>query len=193
MKKVIRIIYGAGIITAEIWRRLYARVLVAPLLWSRSEGGRGLSVEKLPYIRGPGRIIFGRNVKISGHIGIAFSRHGRDPVLSIGDNTFIGHQCSFAMARAITIGPDCLLAGGTRIADNDGHPLDAEKRRRREPVDASDVRPVTLGANVWIGAGTRILKGVTIGDNAVVGAQSVVTRDIPANTLAAGSPARIIR
>jgi len=65
-----------------------------------------------------------------------------------GYRCFIGHQCAFAVAARIEIGDDVLIAGGTQMADNDGHPLDPEKRRRGEPVDPDDVNPVTFGNNV---------------------------------------------
>ena len=69
------------------------------------------------------------------------------------------------------------------------HPLDAE--RRNEGYDYG--KPITLGKNVWLGGGCTILSGVTIGDNSIIGAGSVVTKDIPANVIAAGNPARVIR
>jgi acetyltransferase-like isoleucine patch superfamily enzyme len=64
---------------------------------------------------------------------------------------------------------------------------------RGEQFGAEDVRPVVIGQNVWIGSGGIILSGVTIGDGAVVAAASVVTKDVPANALVAGNPARVIR
>lgn len=156
--------------------------------------GRRLRIERIPYLRQRGRIVLGDDVEISGKIGIAFNTAlGLNPELIVGNRTFIGHQCSFSIARRVQIGDDCLIAGGTSFADNDGHPLDAEARRRGQRVRPEDVRPVTIGNNVWIGAGCRILKGVTIGDRAVIGAASVVTADVPAESIAAGNPARVIR
>ncbi len=193
MKTILRGLYYGGVAIAEACRWLYSRAIVTPVVRALAEGGRGLSVEQMPYMRGPGRIVLGCRIRVSGKIGIAFSRHGERPTLTIGDNVFIGHRCAFALAKAISIGNDCLIAGGTHIADNDGHPLDAERRRRREPVCATDVKPVRIGNNVWIGARCRILKGVTVGDNAVIGAESVVTKDVAPGGIVAGNPARIIR
>ena len=193
MKRMIRLLYHAGVLAAEAWRELYARVIVVPVLRARAEGGKGLRCEQIPYMRGPGRIVLGEKILMSGKIGMAFSRHGKDPTLVLGDRVFVGHLCAFAVAGRIEVGDDTLIAGGTHIADNDGHPVDPEKRRSREPVDAADIKPVKIGRNVWIGGGCRILKGVTIGDNAVVGAGSVVTKDVAAGTVVAGVPARMIR
>lgn len=86
-----------------------------------------------------------------------------------------------------------MIAAGTKIQDNDGHPLDPDARRHRERVALGDIRPVRIGNNVWIAPRCTILKGVTIGDNAVVATGSVVTKDVPANTLVAGVPARVVR
>ena len=91
------------------------------------------------------------------------------------------------------IGNHCLIAGGVRIADFDGHPLGADERRAGATFAAETVLPVIIGDDVWIGHGAVILKGVNIGDRAVIGARAVVTRDVPADTVVAGNPARVIK
>ena len=83
--------------------------------------------------------------------------------------------------------------GGVRVFDLDGHPIDAELRRRGEPTPPDGIRPVILGNDVWIGAGAIILKGVSIGDRSIVAAGSVVTRPVPADTVVAGNPAKVVR
>ncbi|MDP7023216.1 MAG: acyltransferase [Kiritimatiellia bacterium] len=173
---------------------MYAWFIAGPVLRSVAEVGESLRIEKIPYIRGPGRIVIGDRAYISGKVDVAFSRQsGPAPTLVIGDDVFIGHECSFAMARGIEIGSHCLLAGGVRIQDNDGHPLDAARRHAGEPVDTANVKPVRIEDGVWIGQRCQVLKGVTIGRNSVIGAGSVVTKDIPADSLAAGVPAKVIR
>jgi acetyltransferase-like isoleucine patch superfamily enzyme len=155
--------------------------------------GKRFRIERIPYMRNKGRIIIGDNVYISGKIGLAFNTAlGFDPELRIGNHTFIGHQCSFSLAKGITIGDHCLIAGGTNFFDNDGHPTDAAKRRAGEQVNTDDVHPIIIGNDVWIGIGCRILKGVHIGDRAIIGAASVVTRNVAPDTIVAGNPARII-
>lgn len=88
--------------------------------------------------------------------------------VSFGDNVFIGPNCGFYTA---------------------GHPLDY--LRRNEGLEYA--KPITIGNNVWFGGGVLVLPGVTIGDNTVIGAGSVVTKDIPSNSLAYGNPCRVIR
>lgn len=88
--------------------------------------------------------------------------------LRFGDNVFIGPGCGFYTA---------------------GHPLDVELRN----AGIEYARPITVGNNVWIGGNVTVVPGVTIGDNCVIGAGSVVTRDIPSGSLAVGNPCRVIR
>jgi len=183
-----------GVAIAEFLRFLYAWLVVGPVMRSIASVGSGLRIERIPYIRGKGRITIGTGVYISGRVGISFSSHAlRKPELRLGDRTFVGHGCSFSVAKRVVVGNDCLIGNGARIQDNDAHPLDPELRRRGEPVAYEDVHPVVIEDGVWIAPRCTILKGVTIGENSVVGTGSVVTKDVPANTLVAGNPARIIR
>lgn len=156
--------------------------------------GERFRMEQLPYIAGRGRIVIGTSVRLSGKSSIGFSGVlGVEPQLSIGDGTFIGHDCSLVMAESITIGKNCLLAGGVSVRDLDGHPVDAAARRAKGATPREGVRRVVIGNDVWIGAGATILKGVTVGDRSIVGAGAVVTRDVPADCVVAGNPARIVR
>ena len=194
VRPAIRALYRLGVVLAELGRLTYKWLIVAPVMRSIATVGRNLRIEQIPYIRGPGQITIGQDVYISGKIDISFSRHGDDaPELVIGDHSFIGHGCCFAVARAIRIGDHCHVAGGVRIQDNDGHPLDPECRHRGDPVDEENIRPVTIEDGAWVAAGATVLKGVTIGENAVVGARSVVVKDVPAGAVVAGNPAREIR
>jgi len=156
--------------------------------------GKGLWMEKLPYIVNSGAIHIGKNVRLSGKPSFAFSsKLYPEPSITIGDNTFIGHGTAFSAGKSIVIGSNCLIAGGVQILDNDGHPLNYLDRMKHLPPRLEDVKEVRIGDNVWIGGGAVILKGVTIGDRAIVGARAVVTRDIPADVVVAGNPARIIK
>ena len=84
--------------------------------------------------------------------------------------------------RNVFVAPNCCFTTA-------GHPLDVEQRNK----GLEYARPIKVGDNVWIGAGVTVLPGVTIGDNVTIGAGSVVNRDIPANTVAAGVPCRVIK
>jgi acetyltransferase-like isoleucine patch superfamily enzyme len=166
-----------------------------PLFRSQCESvGDGLYMEKLPYIQGVGRILIGRGVRLSGQPQISFGRSGvQTPELIIGDGTFIGHHCGFNVGRSIHVGRNCLFATGVLVYDQDGHPLDAQLRRAQQPTPIEAIEPVVFGDDVWVGAGAVILKGVRIGERAVIAARAVVTKDVPADAVVAGNPARVIR
>lgn len=91
--------------------------------------------------------------------------------------------------KRIEIGNDCLVGDAVAIFDSDFHELNPSRRR----LGSGPVMPVVIGNNVWIGSRSIILKGVSLGDNSVIGAMSVVTKPVPPNTLVAGNPARVVR
>lgn len=156
--------------------------------------GKRLYMERLPYLTGCGRIVVGDGVRLSGKSSFAFSNRLYDePELVIGDCTFIGHGCSISTAESVRIGRHCLIAGRTSISDFDGHPLDAARRRAGEPTPREQIQPVTIGDDVWIGAGAAILKGVSIGPRSIVAARSVVTKDVPGDSIVAGNPAQVVK
>lgn len=195
-RPLFRLLYAVhvGIREGWIWARRF--FWNEPLFRSQCEAvGPGLQMEELPYIQGHGRIALGRGVRLSGKSSIAFGRqgpNGRLPELEIGDDTFVGHTCAFSVGRSVRIGNHCLLAGGVQVFDMDGHPVDADERRVGKPTPPETIAPVVIGDDVWIGTGAVILKGVRIGDRAIVGARSVVTKDVPADTIVAGNPARVV-
>lgn len=156
--------------------------------------GSNFQMESLPYMQGNGDIVLGDGVRLSGKSSISFGRHLKGkPSLIVGNNTFIGHQCSFRVGESIRIGNDCLIAGGVSIFDMDGHPLSAQERRSGKPTPVEYLAPVTIGNDVWIGADSVILKGVTVGDRSIIATKSVVTKDVPPDVIVAGNPARIVK
>lgn len=108
--------------------------------------------------------------------------------IEVGENFYANVNLVILDGAKVRIGDNAFIAPNVGIYTA-GHPLDADRRNK----GLEYAYPVTIGNNVWIGAGVIILPGVTIGDNAVIGAGSVVTKDIPANTLAVGNPCRVIR
>jgi acetyltransferase-like isoleucine patch superfamily enzyme len=114
-----------------------------------------------------------------------------DAKINIGNYVGISGATIYARKK-ITIGDHTLIGGNTKIIDNDFHPIDPVIRRET-PHDHIGVREINIGENVFIGCNCLILKGTTIGDNTVIGAGSVVSGEIPANCIAAGNPARVIR
>ncbi len=108
--------------------------------------------------------------------------------LIIGDRSFINYGCSIAAQQLVQIGANCQIGTYVIMMDNDFHRLEPERRLERPPS-----APIILKDNVWLGARVIVLNGVTIGEGSVVGAGSVVTRDIPPRSLAVGMPAKPIR
>jgi len=151
------------------------------------------NLQGIPYLAGKVFIEIGDNVKMHSVITIAGNKVYDRPVLRIGSNTYIGSRVSISVAQSITIGDNCYLADNIIIRDNDGHPLDLQKRMRNEPVEKEEVRPVEIGNYVWIGSGSFVLKGIKIGDGAIIGSGSVVTKNVDEYTIVAGNPARCIR
>lgn len=110
----------------------------------------------------------------------------------MGDGSGMTGGAIIARSKTIEIGDGCMLAPNVTIVDSDFHLVWPPDKRRSE-LDTSLDAAVTLERNVWVGMNTLILKGVTIGENSVIGAGSVVKNDIPANSLAAGNPARVLK
>ena len=107
--------------------------------------------------------------------------------IRIGRNVFVNQNCTFYDLGGLDIGDDVMIGPNVSLITA-GHPLEPSQRRR-----ATVGKPIVVERNVWIAAGATVIGGVTIGENSVVAAGSVVTQDVPANSLVGGNPARIIR
>lgn len=108
--------------------------------------------------------------------------------IDVGDNFYANFNLVILDANKVVIGDNVFIAPNVGLHTS-GHPLDA--RRRNAGLEYA--RPITIGNNVWIGAGVNVMPGVSIGDDSVIGAGSVVTRDVPANVVAAGVPCRVMK
>jgi maltose O-acetyltransferase len=108
--------------------------------------------------------------------------------ISIGARTFVNYDCVMLDVAPIRIGEACQLATRVQLLTAT-HPIDPEPRR----IGWESAEPITIADNVWLGGGAIVCPGVTIGEDTVVGAGAVVTRDLPAGVVAAGVPARVIR
>lgn len=114
-----------------------------------------------------------------------FTTGGLD--ISVGRHVFVNQNCTFYDLGGLDIADDVMIGPNVSIITS-GHPI--EPSRRRDFVVA---KPIAIEKNVWIAAGATIIGGVTVGENSVVAAGSVVTRDVPPNTLVGGNPAKVIR
>jgi acetyltransferase-like isoleucine patch superfamily enzyme len=147
----------------------------------------------LHYVTGSGDIEVGDDVTLDGLVTIAFAARFADrPTLVLGDRTLVGHHARFTVGKRITLGSDVLVSPRVIVFDSPGHPSDPDRRRAGLPPDEDDVRPVTIEDNVFIGTQALVGVGVTIGENSVVAAGSVVLGDVPPNSVVAGNPARKI-
>ncbi len=145
-------------------------------------------------------VVLGKHVSCYAGVSFSLGEHG---TCSVGDFTLLNGALIMASER-IEIGSHCLISWNVGIADSDFHPVDAAQRRidtmalapffeGRPPRPEIKTAPVKIHDNVWIGMNAVILKGVTIGENSVVAAGSVVSRSVPANVVVAGNPATIVK
>lgn len=145
---------------------------------------------------GQGNVIIGNDVEF----GYQFSSHfygfhelicaeTLNSIISIGDKTSISNDVCIRALNKIEIGKKCLIGDRVTIYDSDFHEIDPHNRRR----SPGKILPVKIGDNVWIGSQSMIMKGVTVGENSIIAAGSVVTKNVPSNCIVGGNPARIIR
>ena len=107
--------------------------------------------------------------------------------ISVGRNVFVNQNCTFYDLGGLDIADDVMIGPNVSIITS-GHPIEPSRRRA-----FTTAKPIVIERNVWIAAGATIIGGVTVGENSVVGAGSVVTRNVPPNTLVGGNPAGVIR
>jgi acetyltransferase-like isoleucine patch superfamily enzyme len=110
--------------------------------------------------------------------------------VSIGAKTVMGQECTISAYQHVSIGRECIVADRVMLIDFDHGVVEVERPIRLQGIYKRDVR---VAHNVWIGYGACILRGVGVGENSVIGTSSVVTRDVPANAVVGGVPARVIR
>lgn len=122
----------------------------------------------------------GRGTKIRAHEG----------EVEIGAKTALGQECTISAFQHVSIGRECVIADRVMFIDFDHGITEVERPIRQQGIYKRDVR---VGHNVWLGYGACVLRGVTIGDNSVLGTYGVATKDIPANVVAGGLPARVLR
>jgi acetyltransferase-like isoleucine patch superfamily enzyme len=108
----------------------------------------------------------------------------------IGAKSVIGQECTISSFQHVSIGRECIVADRVMLIDFDHGVVEADRPIREQGIYKRDVR---VGNNVWIGYGACFLRGVTVGDNAIVGTSTVVTKDVPDNAVVGGVPARLLR
>lgn len=163
-----------------------ARLMNARLFLRRCEHGRWVTLRGRPHIQATGTITLGDNVKISSFLARTQLSTGPDGTLHIGKNVRINNGAVLSARQHIQIGDNCRIAPHATLMDSDFHGVDD---RDGQPKCA----PIVLENDVWIAQRAMVLKGVRIGQGAVVAAGAVVTKDVAPYTLVGGVPARVIR
>ena len=110
--------------------------------------------------------------------------------MSIGAKTVLGQDCTISAYQHVSIGRECILADRVMLIDFDHGVTEVERPVRLQGIYKRDVR---VAHNVWMGFGACVLRGVCVGENSIVGTSSVCTKDVPANAVLGGVPARLIR
>lgn len=154
--------------------------------------GRNLHLWLMPDVRGHAKIYIGNDVSIFGHLGVGSGRIFDNPALTIKDRVDLGHNVFITVNKEVIIEEEVNIASNVSIVDTDGHPRDPELRAQRMPPPPEEVKPVRICRRAWIGQGCYIMKGVTIGEGAIIGVNSVVVTDIPPFSVALGNPARVV-
>jgi acetyltransferase-like isoleucine patch superfamily enzyme len=172
----------ARLLWRYLWRRLFT---VAGWRWQTSGMlffGRHLQLQ----IGRRGKIRFGRFV----WIGDGTKIRCHEGVVELGDKTVFGQECTISAYQRVRIGEQCVIADRAMFIDFDHGVTEVELPVRVQGIYKRDT---VVGSNVWIGYGACVLRGVRVGDNSVIGTNSVVTRDVPANAVVGGVPAQVIR
>jgi acetyltransferase-like isoleucine patch superfamily enzyme len=169
-----------------LWRYVWRRLLT-PAGWRwKTDGpvffGRGLAIQIAP----GAQVRFGRFT----WIGDGTKIRCHEGLVEIGKKTVIGQECTISAYRHVRIGEQCVIADRTMFIDFDHGMVEVERPIR---VQGIYTREVVIGSNVWIGYGASFLRGVRVGDNSVVGTYAVVARDVPANAVVGGVPAKVLR
>jgi acetyltransferase-like isoleucine patch superfamily enzyme len=169
-----------------LWRYLWRRLLT-PAGWRWETDGPVFFGKDLELQIGKrGKIRFGRFV----WVGDGTKLRCHEGVIDIGAKTVMGQECTISAYQRVRIGEQCVVADRAMFIDFDHGIVEVERPIRLQGIYKRDV---VVGSNVWIGYGSCFMRGVTVGDNSVVGTNAVVARDVPANAVVGGVPARIIR
>lgn len=178
----------------------WPKPIPANVLWG--EGFYCETAQIFRFLRSTKRRALEIGAHVSCYAGVSFSL-GEHASCKVGDFSLLNGALIMA-DEYIEIGRHCLISWNVGIADGDFHPLDAAQRRidtmalapfykDRPPRPKLFTAPVIIQDNVWIGMNAVILKGVTVGENSVIAAGSVVSKDVPANVVVAGNPAAIVK
>ena len=169
-----------------LWRYLWRRFLT-PAGWRWETDGPVFFGKRLELqIRRGATIRFGRFT----WIGDGTKIRCHEGAVEIGAKTVLGQDCTISAYERVRIGEQCVVADRAMFIDFDHGVVEVERPIRLQGIY---MRPVEIGSNVWVGYGAAFLRGVRVGDNSVIGTYSLVTKDVPANAVVGGIPAKVLR
>jgi acetyltransferase-like isoleucine patch superfamily enzyme len=173
--------------------RKYGRLFLR-LAWLKVRWRGRLQTDGIAFV-GPGvkfeigkgaRVVLGR----WSWIGHATKVRAHEGEVLIGAKSVLGQECTISAFQHVSIGRECIVADRVMLIDFDHGVVETERPIREQGIYKRDVR---VGHNVWMGYGACVLRGVSVGDNAIVGTSAVVTKDVPDNAVVGGVPARVLR
>ena len=171
----------------------YARLLVR-LGWLKLRFRGRLQTDGIAFVCPGVTFEIGKNATV--HLGRwSWIGHGskirsHEGEVRIGAKSVLGQECTISAFQHVSIGRECIVADRVMLIDFDHGVVETERPIRDQGIYKRDVR---VGHNVWVGYGACILRGATVGDNAIIGTSTVVTKDVPDNAVVAGAPSRVLR
>jgi acetyltransferase-like isoleucine patch superfamily enzyme len=168
--------------------------LIARWAWLKLRWRGRLRTDGLCFVCPGVKFEIGRNATVTlgrwSWLGHGCKIRAHEGEISIGAKSVLGQECTISSYQHVSIGRECIIADRAMLIDFDHGMVEVERPIREQGIYKRDVN---VGHNVWVGYGACILRGVTVGDNCVIGTNAVVTRDLADNTVAGGVPARVIR
>lgn len=169
-------------------------VLFLRLAWLKLRWRGRLQTDGIAFVCPGVRFEIGRDAKVVlgrwSWLGHGTKVRAHEGEVRIGAKSVLGQECTISSYQHVSIGRECIIADRVMLIDFDHGVVEVERPIRLQGIYKRDVR---VGNNVWIGYGAALLRGVTVGDNAIVGTSSVVTRDVADDAVVVGAPAREIR
>ena len=169
-------------------------LLIVRWLWLKVRWRGRLKTDGLCFICPRVKFEIGRHATVSigrwAWVGHGCKIRAHEGEVSIGAKSVLGQECTISAFQHVSIGRECIIADRVMLIDFDHGVVEVERPIREQGIYKRDLN---VGHNVWIGYGACLLRGVTVGDNSIIGTSSVVTCDVKENSVVAGVPARVIR
>src|SRR3954451_10384136 len=176
-----------------MFNRKYGR-LIARCAWLKLRFRGRLVTDGICFVAPDVTLEIGKDAKLYlgrwSWIGHGTKIRAHEGEVRIGAKTVVGQECTISSFQHVSIGRECIVADRVMLIDFDHGVVEVERPIREQGIYKRDVR---VGHNVWVGYGACFLRGVTVGDNAIVGTSTVVTKDVPDNAVVGGVPARLLR